>query len=156
MTAPEQRDRGLIVEWIGPDDPRMPEVHALRHEALFAPFGLPRDDRWDDVGQEKRHVIVSRGGRVVGYASLLLDGCGAGHVRQVSVDPRLHRQGVGSELMRAVDTEALALGLHLLWLNARVTAEAFYRSLGWHTVSGQFPSGRTGVPHVRMEKAPGR
>lgn len=146
---------GPLCEWIGPDDVRMAEVHALRHAALFAPFGLPRDDRWDDAGEEKRHLIASLDGRVVGYASLLLDGSGHGHVRQVSVEPGLQRCGVGSALMREVDAEGVRLGLSLLWLNARITAEPFYRSLGWQTVSGTFPSGRTGVPHVRMEKLPG-
>lgn len=145
----------LLVEWIQPDDPRMAQVHELRHEALFAPFGLPRDDRWDDSGEEKRHVIAELDGRVVGYASLLL-GDGTGHVRQVSVRNDMRRAGIGSAIMRAIDEEGERLGLTLLWLNARVTAEPFYRSLGWQTVSEKFPSGRTGVPHVRMEKLPGR
>ncbi|MRR13624.1 GNAT family N-acetyltransferase [bacterium] len=145
----------LELEWIGPDDSRMAQVHELRHEALFAPFGLPRDDRWDDAGEAKRHVIASLDGRVVGYASLLLDAEGTGHVRQVSVREELRRAGVGSALMREIDAEGKRLGLVQLWLNARVTAEPFYQSLGWRTVSGVFPSGRTGVPHVRMEKSPG-
>lgn len=156
MTAAPPPPGDLAVEWIEPDDPRMAEVHELRHEALFAPFGLPRDDRWDDAGEEKRHVIATLDGRVVGYASLLLDGQGAGHVRQVSVRPGLQRHGVGSAIMREVEAYGGALGLSLLWLNARVTAEPFYHALGWRTVSGVFPSGRTGVPHVRMEKLPVR
>lgn len=143
------------LEWIEVDDPRMAAVHDLRHEALFAPFGIPRDDGWDDLGVDRRHVIAVLDGEVVGYASLLLAEDGTGHVRQVCVRPLLHGGGVGSVIMREVDAEGGRLGLSLLWLNARVTAEAFYRRLGWQTVSGVFPSGRTGVPHVRMEKLPG-
>jgi len=143
------------LEWIEVDDPRMVAVHDLRHEALFAPFGIPRDDGWDDVGVDRRHVIAVLDGEVVGYASLLLGDDGTGHVRQVCVQPLLHGGGVGSAVMREGDAEGVRLGLSLLWLNARVTAEAFYRRLGWRTVSGVFPSGRTGVPHVRMERLPG-
>lgn len=154
--AGDPRGTDLAIEWIAPDDSRMPAVHELRHESLFAPFGLPRDDRWDDAGEHKRHVIATMGGRVVGYASLLIDDSGHGHVRQVSVGDQLRRRGVGSAVMRAVEDEAARLGLSLLWLNARVTAEPFYLALGWETVSGAFASGRTGMPHVRMEKHTGR
>jgi len=146
----------LELFWIDADDPRMAEVHALRHEALFAPFGIPRHDGWDDAGEDRRHVIALCGGRVVGYACLLLDAEGDGHVRQVSVFPELQRSGVGRALMSEVDAEAARLGLSLLWLNARITAEPFYHRLGYSTVSDRFPSGRTGMPHVRMEKHPGR
>jgi GNAT superfamily N-acetyltransferase len=146
--------RSVELAWIGADDPRMAEVHGLRHESLFAPFGLPRDDRWDDEGADRRHLVALLDGAVVGYASLLLGEAerGSGHVRQVSVRPGEQRSGIGSALMGEVEAEASRLGLRTLWLNARTTAEPFYRSLGWTTVSDVFPSGRTRVPHVRMEK----
>ena len=143
-----------VCEWISSEDPRMSEVHELRHEALFAPFGLPRDDRWDDDGADRRHVVALRDGAVVGYASLLLEPDGTGHVRQVSVRDALRGSGVGRALMAEVAAEARRLGLTGVWLNARVTAEGFYRRLGYRNVSeAPFPSGRTGVPHVRMELA---
>jgi N-acetylglutamate synthase-like GNAT family acetyltransferase len=138
--------------WIDADDPRMAEAHALRHEALFAPFGLARDDRWDDAGVDRRHLVALDEGTVVGYASLLLEADGTGHIRQVSVRPALQGRGIGRALMAECEAEARRLGLPLVWLNARVTAEGFYRRLGYTTVSGTFPSGRTGVPHARMEK----
>ena len=100
----------LEVVWIDADDPRMAEVHALRHEALFAPFRIPRDDRWDDAGEDRRHVIALRDGRVVGYACLLFDAEGGGHVRQVSVFPELQRSGVGRALMRFSGTSPARSG----------------------------------------------
>ncbi|MBN2247560.1 MAG: GNAT family N-acetyltransferase [Coriobacteriia bacterium] len=143
------------LEWIEATDPRMAEVHAVRHEALFAPFGIPRDDRWDDQGADRCHLAALVDGRVVGYACLVLDPDGSGHVRQVSVLERARGQGIGRELMAEVEREARRRGLSLVWLNARCTAEGFYHGLGWRTVSGVFPAGRTGVPHVRMEWPPG-
>jgi GNAT superfamily N-acetyltransferase len=142
--------------WIEADDSRMTEVHALRHEALFAPFGITRDDRWDDAGENRHHLVALLQGRVVGYACLLLDSTGSGHVRQVSVQSDLQRTGIGRALMLEVEAEAVRLGLPLLWLHARMSAEPFYRRLGWSTVSDTFPSGRTGIPHVRMEKRTAR
>lgn len=139
--------------WIDADDPRMAEVDVLRHEALFAPFGLSRVDVWDDAGADRRHLVVMRDGRVVAYACLLLDPDGTGHVKQVCVRPEMQRSGIGRALMIEVDVEAARLGIARLWLNARVTAEEFYRRLGWETVGEAFASGRTHVPHVRMEKS---
>ena len=141
----------FTLEWIEVTDPRMAEVHAVRHEALFAPFGIPRDDRWDDEGADRCHLTASLDGRVVGYACLVLDPDGSGHVRQVSVLASARGQGIGRALMLEVELEARRRKLPLVWLNARCTAEGFYHNMGWRTVSGVFPSGRTGVPHVRME-----
>ncbi len=143
---------GVSLEWIDSDDARMAEVHVLRYEALFAPFGLSRDDGWDDEGQDRRHLVALVDGGVCGYVCLLLDCDGGGHIRQVSVSPLVQKRGIGRALMVEAEAEGARMGLQPLWLNARVTAEPFYHRLGWSTVSGTFPSGRTGVPHVRMEK----
>lgn len=144
--------RDIVLEWLDPGDPRMTEVHALRHEVLFAPFGIPRDDRWDDEGADRLHIAAFRDGKLVGYANMLLEPDGTGHVRQVSVLPELQGGGVGSALMTGIEDEARRRGIALLTLNARTTAEGFYTRIGWRTVSDVFPFGRTGVPHVRMEK----
>lgn len=139
--------------WIEATDPRMAEVDALRHAVLFAPFGIPRDDAWGDAGEDRRHVVALRNGGVVGYACLITEPSGLGHVRQVCVRSDAQGLGVGRAMMRAVEEHAAGLGIRLLWLNARVTAEPFYLRLGYATVSDTpFPSGRTGVPHVRMER----
>lgn len=144
--------QGIVLEWLEPDDPRMAEAHALRHEVLFAPFGIPRDDRWDDEGADRLHLAAFRDGRLVGYANMLLDPDSTGRVRQVSVLPELQGYGVGRALMAGIEDEARRRGIVRLSLNARTTAEGFYIRLGWRTVSDVFPFGRTGVPHVRMEK----
>jgi hypothetical protein len=133
----------------------MPEVDELRHEVLFAPFGFGRDDRWDDAGADRRHLVALAGERLVGYASLLLEPDGSGHVRQVCVTQAMQGRGVGAVIMAEVEAEAARLGIEAVWLNARVTAERFYLRLGYATVSGEFPSGRTGLPHVRMERRSG-
>lgn len=142
----------IVYEWIHADDPRMAEVHALRHEALFAPFGIPRDDGWDDAGTDRAHVIAMLNGEVVGYSCLLFDTPGSGHVRQVSVRENLRGRGIGAGMMFAIEERARELGLGEIWLNARCSAEGFYHACGYETTSGVFPSGRTQLPHVRMSK----
>lgn len=156
---------GLRLAWIAADDARMQDVHALRHEVLFAPFGLPRDDSWDDAGADRLHLVAMHDAGdgtepvdeavavIVGYLSLLLEAESMGHVRQVSVRKDRQGAGIGRALMAEAEAEARRRGLAVVWLHARVTAEAFYHRLGYVTTSeGTFPSGRTGMPHVRMEK----
>ena len=156
---------GPRLAWIAADDARMQDVHALRHEVLFAPFGLPRDDSWDDAGADRLHLVAMHDARdgaepgdesaaeLVGYLSLLLEAEGMGHVRQVSVREDRQGAGIGRALMAEAEAEARRRGLAAVWLHARITAEAFYHRLGYVTTSdGTFPSGRTGMPHVRMEK----
>jgi len=168
---------GFELRWIAPGDPLMQEVHTLRHEVLFAPFGLERNDSWDDAGQDRLHLVAlapeascetgaapARASaaaedaidapalELVGYTSVLLEPDGTAHVRQLSVRSDRQRSGIGRALMREAEAESSRRGIPLIWLNARVTAEAFYHRLGYATVSGVFSSGRTSLPHVRMEK----
>lgn len=143
--------RSLHLRWVAHDDSLMADASDLRYRVLYEPFGVSRTDEWDDVAPGAHHLIALLDGSLVAYACLLLDADGSAHVRQLSVEPRLQRSGVGSALMREVADEAERLGATLLWLNARTTAEEFYARLGYCTVSGVFPFGRTGLPHVRME-----
>jgi N-acetylglutamate synthase-like GNAT family acetyltransferase len=55
-------------------------------------------------------------------------------VEGIFVSPILHRHGVGSRLMRALQDRARALGVSKLWLNASLNAETFYSSLGFVVV----------------------
>ncbi|MDO9557385.1 MAG: GNAT family N-acetyltransferase [Coriobacteriia bacterium] len=140
----------MAFEWIETSDPRMAEVSELRYVTLFEPFGVPRCETWNDDIPGIHHLIVTVDGRVSGYACLIVAG-ESGQVRQVCVLPALRGAGLGRGLMTEVVAHAQRLGLSLAWLNARTTVEDFYRRLGWVTTSGEFPFGRTGVPHVRME-----
>lgn len=140
----------ITLEWIDTFDPRMEDVAELRYVALFEPFGIPRSDIWNDDIPGVNHLIATVEGAIAGYACLIVDE-DRGQVRQVSVSPAQRGTGVGRALMIEVVAGARRFDLGELWLNARVTAEPFYARLGWQTTSGEFPFGRTGVPHVRME-----
>ena len=143
---------GVALRWVSADDPVMRHVDDLRYEVLFEPFGVERDDGWADAVPGTHHVVAMAGERVVAYGCLLVSGR-EGQVRQVSVAEDAQRKGIGSALMLDLERHARSLGLTYLHLHARVPAEGFYHSLGWSTRPGDpFPSGRTGLPHVYMEK----
>lgn len=141
--------------WLKHSDAIMQQVVDLRFEVLMEPFGVERDDNWNDADPHSYHLVALEGSRVIGYARLIRDGVG-GQVRQVVVAFDRQGAGVGSDLMREVCRRAGELGFEYVYLHARHTAEAFYARLGFVTVSDDpFPYGRTGMPHVRMEYRPG-
>jgi len=144
--------RDLTIEWIASGDPRMADVHVLRHEVLMAPFGLERLDLDERTLPGSTVVIAELEGCVVGTAALVVEpGSESGCVRMVCVAHGVQGRGVGSAVMLAVEQYARELGLAFIWLHSRCTAEGFYHRVGWRTTEGPFPSGRTQVPHVRME-----
>ena len=81
-----------------------------------------------------RHIFVAiAGGDVVGTASL--------HgrvVRSVYVDPDHQRVGIGAELMGAVEGFARSQSLDTLSVPSSVTAQEFYRKLGFTFVRDEF------------------
>ncbi len=154
MTHPTRfgGDRGFELRWLWANDPLMRQVDDLRFEVLFAPYGVPRNDMWNDAHPDVHRLAAVEEGVVIGYSCLLVEG-DQGQVRQVSVAFQRQQSGVGRALMLETERHARALGLRRLYLNARLKAEPFYHRLGWSTLPGPpFPSGRTNLLHVAMEK----
>jgi ribosomal-protein-alanine N-acetyltransferase len=84
-----------------------------------------------------RAYFVARVGReVVGYIGLMMT-VDDGHVTTIAVDPRWHRNKIGSRLLLAVAREAIARGAASLTLEVRmanVGAQELYRRFGFRPV----------------------
>ena len=127
----------------------------LRYDVLHAPFGVAPSDDWHDDDPASEHLVAvtwdgTAEGAVVGYARLITKGDEA-QIRQVAVAFDWQRSGVGSALVQAAVSEALSRGMSDVWLNARVPAIGFYERLGFEAVGDVFVTGKTGLPHRRME-----
>ena len=132
------------------DWPDLAQAVDLRYTVLQEPFGVERDDDWNDEDPRSRHLVaVARDGRVIGYARLIVNG--DAQIRQVAVDPEWRGAGVGSALIRTLVRTAECDGFSEIWLNARVPAIGFYERLGFEAVGDVFNTGRTDIPHRRME-----
>ncbi len=140
------------LKWLAPTDPLMRQVDELRFRVLFEPFGVPRNDMWNDAHPDVHRLAAVENGIVIGYSCLLVEGH-EGQILQVSVAFGRQGIGVGKALMVETEHHARALGLRRLYLNARLKAEPFYHRIGWSTLPGDpFPSGSTNLLHVAMEK----
>lgn len=59
-------------------------------------------------------------------------------LRGMAADPDSQRLGLGRKIILAAEAELLKRGCDLLWFNARVSAEGFYRKLGYAAIEEIF------------------
>ena len=81
----------------------------------------------------RSYLVARYRGEVVGYAGMMFTGFEA-HVTNIAVDPDWHGRKVGSRLLIALITEAIARGSHRISLEVRVSnrgAQAMYRKFGF-------------------------
>jgi len=140
----------VTVVVIDASDPALLAVRDLCYETLHRPFGVARNDAWNEGDPASTHFGAFAGDRLVGYTRLILEGGGA-HVRQVVVDPAYRRLGVASALLRAVLARARETGAPFAFLNAREKAVGLYERAGFRVTGAPFRMGRTYLAHVRME-----
>lgn len=148
-----RRADGVAIRIVPGSDPVLRHVADLCYETLHRPFGVPRNDAWNELDPASTHFVALEGERLVGYARLIAEQGGA-HVRQVAVVPSHRRRGVANDLVGAAIAHAGdGLRLPFAFLNARADAVGLYRRLGFRVTAGPFRMGRTYLPHVRMERS---
>ena len=96
-------------------------------------------------------------GQLIGIASLSIEPPPTGgaertfRLRGMAVDPDLQGSGIGSRLVEIGVARAASAGLTGIWCNARISAEPFYRRLGFSVVGERFDIEGIG-PHVVMRR----
>ena len=144
------RPDGITILQVPATDSLVQPVRDLCYETLHRPFGVTRNDAWNEADPASTHIVAMDGERLAGYVRLIVEG-GAGHVRQVSVVPAYRERGIASDLVVCAVGRARDLGLPLAFLNARERAVGMYERIGFSVTQGPFRMGRTFLPHVRME-----
>jgi ribosomal protein S18 acetylase RimI-like enzyme len=132
-------------------DPLMRGVADLCYETLHRPFGVSRNDQWNETDPASTHIVAVDEGRLVGYVRVIVESGGA-HLRQVVVAPACRRRGIATSLVSCALARARELGVPSAFLNARANAVGIYERLGFQVVDGPFRMGRTYLKHVRMER----
>jgi ribosomal protein S18 acetylase RimI-like enzyme len=86
------------------------------------------------VGCGGDFVVAETDGQLVGMGGIKPTGAGRAEVLRVRVHPALRRCGVGRQVIRELETRAVALGLSALHLDTadnQPDAVAFYLALGY-------------------------
>lgn len=84
-------------------------------------------------GPSRVYLVARVGATVVGYGGLMLV-TDDGHITTLAVDPRWHRQGIGTRLLLTLARAAIERGAKNLTLEVRVSnepAQGLYRAFGF-------------------------
>jgi GNAT superfamily N-acetyltransferase len=147
------------VTFIG--EPPEVTVEQVRPEITYALRGsvLRPGSSWTELqfpGDRERssgHFAAYVEHEVMGVASVIeepeADGPGLWRLRGMAVGPASRGRGVGLALLVRVRDFVTRSGGGLLWCNARISAEGFYRAAGFVAVGEPWEEPTIG-PHVRM------
>lgn len=125
------------------------KVVDLRDRVLRKPLGLAFTTA--QLEAEATELIISdfHGDHPIATLQFKIDGS-RWTMRQVAVDPALHRTGIGRRLVRFSEDWARREGARSIDLHARATVQKFYSKMGYQPVGEQFEE--VGIPHLSMVK----
>lgn len=130
------------------------EYYHLRYEQLRKPWGQPKGTEKDDYEPISQHFMAvdQESGKIVGVVKLFEKEPGVGWFSHLAVAADYQRQGVGKQLMAAVEQAARARGFKVLGCMSRLNTTAYFEKLGF-VITG-LPSHYFGTIQVAwMEKA---
>ncbi len=100
---------------------------------------------WDEI-----IFIAEQEGQVVGFASLL--SCRE-IINGIYVAPNLTRQGIGTQLLNALEKEAIRRKISILNVNSSLTSQAFYAARSYKTIANcNFWKMGIPIPCIAMRK----
>ncbi len=111
--------------------------------------GISNPKRWEDRVHEQYFLIAERDGRIVGFASLRLDG----YVDLLFVHKNFQRQGIASRLLDQLELLAVVDGLDSLTTEASLSGRPFFEGKGFVVLEAlRVKIGKESLPNFKMEK----
>ncbi len=110
---------------------------------------VPLELEIDEFDDSAIHFVGYEGEKPVA-ASRLRFVHGFGKLERICVKTEYRGHSFGKQIIAAMEEVIRDYGFEKAKLNAQTHAEAFYESLGYQTISGQFMD--AGIPHVTMVK----
>ena len=111
--------------------------------------GVSAPKRWEDRIHEQYFMVAERDQRIVGFASLRLDG----HVDLLYVHKDFQRQGIASRLLNQLELLAAIDELNALTTEASLSGKPFFERKGFMVLeSRRVKIGKESLPNFKMEK----
>ncbi|MGH0033578.1 MAG: GNAT family N-acetyltransferase [Myxococcota bacterium] len=122
---------------------------AIRTQVFVQGQGVSMEEEIDGLDPECVHLLARVDAAPVGTARLRRKG-GDAKAERVAVLEVHQRAGIGSALMRALESEARRMRLPRVILHAQLRAVPFYESLGYVAFGPVFDEAE--IPHRKMER----
>lgn len=126
----------------------------IRKDVFVLEQKVPIDleiDEYDRLESDTFHVLIKSEGQYAATGRIIYYNKDSAKMQRIAVRKPFRSKGIGRVLMMALEAQARELKLQYSVLDAQVQAEAFYRKLGYETISDE-PFDDAGIPHVRMKK----
>lgn len=122
---------------------------AVRRDVFVEEQGVPEDleGEGDDAAD---HFVAYDDGDAVGAARLRPVGDATAKMERVAVLPDRRGEGIGEQLVSAVEATARFQNVETVVLHAQLPVASFYDALGYERVGEEFEE--AGIPHVKMVK----
>jgi predicted GNAT family N-acyltransferase len=124
----------------------------LRWKLLRAPWKQPEGSEIDDIEDQCFHVMaLDSDDNVIAVARLQFNSDTEAQIRYMAVAESHERHGIGSALIKAMETHAAASACRTIVLDAREPAVGFYQKLGYR-ITGKSYLLFNEIQHFRMIK----
>ncbi len=122
----------------------------LRKSVLRKPLGLSYSQ--EDLDRDKNDMLIGafEEDKILACCILTRIAAGTFQLRQMAVDQKMQRNGVGAAIMFFAENLAKDSGGSEMMMHARKTAVGFYEKLGYAVVGEEFSE--VGIPHLEMRK----
>ena len=103
----------------------------LRWRILRAPWGEPEGSEVDDIEDQCFHIMAVEGNRVVGVGRLQYNSAEEAQIRYMAVSEEYEGNGIGRQIVSALEQEAVDRNINKIVLDAREPAVGFYQKLDY-------------------------
>tara|TARA_R110001583_G_scaffold69_2_gene854 strand:- start:31715 stop:32629 length:915 start_codon:yes stop_codon:yes gene_type:complete len=111
------------------------QYYQLRWKILRKPWGKQQGSEQDEFEQQAIHkMVINDQGEVLAVGRLEKMDKYQGKIRFMAVSEAAQGQGLGQEIIKALEQQASQLGMKEMSLNARESAVGFYQKLGYKNV----------------------
>ncbi len=124
----------------------------LRWQLLRKPWQQPRGSEQDELEHQSFHVMcVDNDNSIVGIGRLHTISDTEAQIRYMAVANNHQRQGIGQQLLEALENRANQQGIHIITLHARESAIGFYKKQGYKIIEKSHRLFST-IQHFKMQK----
>ena len=125
--------------------------YQFRWKMLRQPWQQPHGSEQDDLEQQAVHRMIIKEEQIIAVGRLHKVSQTQAQIRYMAVDNNCQGQGLGKQIIEALEHEASKQGVNEITLNARENAVDFYQKLGYqsqgfsHLLYGE-------IRHISMTK----
>ena len=127
------------------------EYDLFRWEMLRKPLGKDISSLKDEYDKSAFHLIGIKGEEIIACGRLHFNKTYEAQIRYMAVSMDLQGAGIGKQVLKLLEENAVENSAKKIVLNARDHAIDFYRVLGYKTVR-KYNGSDTGIPHTTMQK----